>query len=440
VGSKFGISKSGLHLSLSLGEAQAYLNALKAGDEGAGQSVAGNAFNNALPLVTAGDIAIDENDKTQVAQRAALSKAIALEISAHHGGAQLAGGAVGGITGFVAPELAFKNLGVVGKLGKALNEVGLAKTTATGIDAVSKAATIALRAESDQLKANPQSQEMLDHLVGAAARAFAMATSMGVGGAVESGLGEAAAGLRPVPRAVAGGVASAAGTTAMGAMPQALEGRDPMDMSGGEFGANAGVGLAMNLMGLKARGEGTFQQAWKTRDGFIDALTAYDRMVYDGVGAPPGVSDLMAREASLRQQLVAAKSPEAQDPPKAQLLQNLAQQNDALSAGAASPNATHTAEAGVGAGQANGNPAGATSGNGGQTVPGGANPSKAGAAGAPQAPQAQGGGGDADGGKSQTPGLLRDFFPRSQDGKPIFQAVTAAARRPRMKLGAMRGV
>lgn len=138
IGSKFGISKSGVHLSLSLGEAQAYLNALKSGDDGAGSSVAGNAFTSSFPFITAGDIQIDESDKTQVAQRAALSRAIAKEIQERHGGAQVAGGLAGGLASFMAPELAFKNIGVVGKLGKALNEIGWAKSTASGVDAVSK--------------------------------------------------------------------------------------------------------------------------------------------------------------------------------------------------------------------------------------------------------------------------------------------------------------
>jgi hypothetical protein len=335
-----GFSKSGIHFSLTLGEAQAYLNALREDDPGASGSVMANAFNNSFPLVTSGDIAIDENDKQQVAQRAALSMAIGQEISQRHGGAQMTGGIVGGLASFIAPEMAFKNIGVVGKLGKALNEIGWAKSTESGIDAVSKAATIAALAESDELKANPQSQPILDNLVGAAARGFAMATSMKVGGAVEQEAGAATQGLGTVPRVLAGGAASGIGMTTANAAQQAMEGQDPTNISAGQLGANAGIGLAMSLVGLRAqRGEAAFRQASKARDSYIEALTAYDPAT-----APPGVSDLMAQEAALRQQLAATNGVDAQDPLKAQLLQNLAAQKAALDTGTAAPGALRAAQ------------------------------------------------------------------------------------------------
>jgi hypothetical protein len=196
---------------------------------------------------------------------------------------------------------------------------------------------------------------------------------------------------------LAGGAASGLGMTAAGAAQQAMEGQDPTNISAGQLGANAGIGLAMSLVGLRAqRGEAAFRQASKARDSYIEALTANNKAAYDPATAPPGVSDLMAQEAALRQQLAATKSEDAQDPLKAQLLQNLATQKAALDTGTVDPGALRAA-------QANARPGGAPSANGGQTVPGGTNPAKAAPVGAATPPQAPAPAGSSDAGKTNAP-------------------------------------
>jgi hypothetical protein len=133
--------------------------------------------------------------------------------------------------------------------------------------------------------------------------------------------------------------------TTANAAQQAMEGQDPTNISAGQLGANAGIGLAMSLVGLRAqRGEAAFRQASKARDSYIEALTAYNKAAYDPATAPPGVSDLMAQEAALRQQLAATNGVDAQDPLKAQLLQNLAAQKAALDTGTAAPGALRAAQ------------------------------------------------------------------------------------------------